>query len=108
MLSLVSQNPSFHFHPKCKPLGITHLSFADDVMLLCRGDRCSVQILLQQLVLFGQTSGLNINISKSSIYFGGVAVSLKQAILLDTGFSEGSFLFRYLGVPLSPHRLLTS
>ena len=108
MLSLVSQNPSFQFHPKCKPLGITHLSFADDVMLLCRGDRCSVQILLQQLVLFGQTSGLDINTSKSSIYFGGVAVSLKQAILLDTGFSEGSFPFRYLGVPLSPHRLLAS
>jgi len=36
MLSLVSQNPLFHFHSKCKPLGITHLSFADDVMLLCR------------------------------------------------------------------------
>jgi len=108
MLSLVSQNPSFHFHPKCKPLGITHLSFADDVMLLCRGDRSSVQILLQQLVLFGQTSGLDINTSKSSIYFSGVVVSLKQAILLDTGFSEGSFPFRYLGVPLSPHRLLAS
>jgi len=39
---------------------------------------------------------------------GGVAVSLKQAILLDTGFSEGSFPFRYLGVPLSPHKLLAS
>jgi hypothetical protein len=33
---------------------------------------------------------------------------LKQAVLLDTGFLEGTFPFRYLGVPLSPHRLLAS
>ena len=77
MLSLASQNPSFWFHLKCKPLGLSHLSFADDIILLCRGDRGSVQVLFQQLMLFGQTSGLNINISKSSIYFGGVADRLK-------------------------------
>jgi len=33
---------------------------------------------------------------------------VKQAILSGTGFSEGDFPFRYLGVPLSPHRLLAS
>jgi len=65
-------------------------------------------VLLQQLLLFGQTSGLDINISKSSIYIGGVGDRLKQAILLDTSFSEGAFPFRYLGVPLSLHKLLVS
>jgi hypothetical protein len=108
MLSLAPQNHSFRIHPKCKALGISHLSFADDVILLCRGDRSSVQTLLQLVKLFGQTSGLDINTSKSAIYFGGVGDSLKQAILLDTGFSEGTFPFRYLGVPLSPQRLLAS
>jgi len=108
MLSLASQNPSFQFHPKCKPLGISHLSFADDVILLCRGDMSSVQMLLQQLMLFGQTSGVEINTFKSSIYFGGVDESLKKAILLDTSFSESTFPFRYLGVPLNPHKLLAS
>jgi hypothetical protein len=33
---------------------------------------------------------------------------MKQLILSDTGFVEGSFPFRYLGIPLSPHRLLAS
>jgi hypothetical protein len=65
-------------------------------------------VLFQQLILFGQTFGLDINISKSSVFFGGVADHLKQTNLLDTGFSEGNFPFRYLGVPLSPHRLLAS
>jgi len=32
---------------------------------------------------------------------------MKQLILSDTGFVEGSFPFRYLGVPLSPPRLLS-
>ena len=53
-------------------------------------------------------SGLDINVVKSSIYFGGVGESVKLAILHLTGFLEGSFPFRYLEVPLSPHRLLTS
>jgi len=33
---------------------------------------------------------------------------MKQAILRFSKFTEGSFPFKYLGVPLSPHRLLAS
>jgi hypothetical protein len=33
---------------------------------------------------------------------------MKQAILSLSQFTEGSFPFKYLGVPLSPHRLLAS
>jgi len=61
-----------------------------------------------QLSLFGQTSGLDINPQKSSIFFGGVSTIQKQVILFMSGFREGSFPFTYLGVPLSPHRLLAS
>ncbi|XP_011004865.1 PREDICTED: uncharacterized protein LOC105111252 [Populus euphratica] len=108
MLHSASLSPGFRFHPKCKSLSICHLAFADDVILLSRGDRHSVSSLYQHLTTFGQTSGLVINANKSSIFFGEVANSIKQLILLDIGFAEGSFPFRYLGVPLSPHRLLAS
>ena len=67
-----------------------------------------MHVLLQQMQIFRQTSGLNVNVGKCSIYFGGVKENLKQVILQDTGFKQGSFPFRYLGIPLSPHRLLTS
>lgn len=30
-------NPSFKFHPKCKQIGLTDLSFADDIILFARG-----------------------------------------------------------------------
>jgi hypothetical protein len=53
-------------------------------------------------------SGLAINATKSSIFFAGIGNVAKQAILQHTGFSEGSFPFKYLGVLLSPHDLLVS
>ncbi|XP_073263197.1 uncharacterized protein [Populus alba] len=108
MLKLATQQDGFRFHPKCELQGISHLAFADDILLLSRGDPSSVQCLLSQLSLFGQTSGLDINPQKSSIFFGGVADAQKQVILSMSGFKEGSFPFTYLGVPLSPHRLLAS
>ena len=106
ILKLATQQDGFRLHPKCELQGISHVAFADDILLLSRGDPSSVQCLLSQLSLFGQTSGLDINPQKSSIFFGGVAGPQKQVILSMSGFKEGSFPFIYLGVPLSPHRLL--
>jgi mannosylglycoprotein endo-beta-mannosidase len=91
MLHMASLSPGFRFHPKCAPLGIFHLAFADDVILLSRGDRHSVATLFQQLAIFGRTSGLDINASKSSIFFGGVSANMKQLILSDTGFHEATY-----------------
>jgi hypothetical protein len=108
MLTLASRKATFNFHPKCDIHGICHLAFADDVLLLSRGNRQSVQTLFQQLQIVCHTSGLVINAAKSSIYFWGVGDDMKQVILHDTGFSEGNFPFKYLGVPLSPRRLLAN
>jgi len=86
MLKLASRKCDFHFHPKCGVYGICYLAFADDVLLLTHGDRISVFTLFQQLMIFGQTSGLVINMAKSSIYFEGVSENLKQVILQDIRF----------------------
>lgn len=103
LLKRVSQQKVFRFHPKCLPLDISNLAFADDVLLLARGDKSYILALLGQLRIFGQVSGLEINPSKSSIYFGGVG-----EITRETGFAAGSFPFKYLGGPISPHRLQVS
>ena len=70
-------------------------------MLLARGDKSSVLALLRHLEIFGQISGLEVDPSRSSIYFGGVGDDLRQEIIHATGFAVGSFPFKYLGVPLS-------
>jgi len=108
LLKINTQQLGFHFHPKCQALGISHLGFTNDILLLYRCDMAFVSIILQQLSVFGETSGLAINTAKSSIFFARVLGEMKQAIPRFSKFTEGSFPFKYLGVPPSPHRLLTS
>jgi hypothetical protein len=81
MLMLACRQPGFRFHPKYGIHDISHLSFADDVLLLSRGDCSSINGIFQQLTIFGKTAGLDINPSKFSIFFGGVSPSNKLSIL---------------------------
>lgn len=53
---------------------------------------------------FSQRSGLVANISKPKIYFGGVAPGMKLRLKALTGFEEGAFPMRYLGVLMSPKK----
>ncbi|GAB2303809.1 hypothetical protein Dimus_038964 [Dionaea muscipula] len=46
----------FSHHPKCQALNITHLAFADDLILLSRADRDSVNPLLNCLKTFSSQS----------------------------------------------------
>jgi len=108
MLTLSTQQTTFNFHLKCRALGISHLAFADNILFLYRSDILCVSILHQQLLSFGHMSGLDANAAKSSIFFGGIGEANKLSFLQLTGFSEGQFPFKYLGMPLSPHFLLTS
>ncbi|XP_022871672.1 uncharacterized protein LOC111390794 [Olea europaea var. sylvestris] len=47
------ENSEFNYHPKCGPLKITHLVFANDLMLFAGGDPISVGILMDCLSKFG-------------------------------------------------------
>lgn len=47
LLTDLKNGKQFHFHPKCKKLSITNLSFADDQLLFARGDNQSVAMLKQ-------------------------------------------------------------
>ncbi|KAL2930341.1 LINE-1 retrotransposable element ORF2 protein [Bienertia sinuspersici] len=35
----LQENPSFKMHPRCKGLNLTHMCFADDLILCCKGKR---------------------------------------------------------------------
>lgn len=70
----------FRYHWKCKTNGITHVSFADDLMMFCHADEDSVSCMKESLHQFGQISGLTINNSKSSLYTSGIDDGLRQNI----------------------------
>ncbi|KAL0456550.1 UNVERIFIED_CONTAM: hypothetical protein Slati_0994200 [Sesamum latifolium] len=52
----------------CEKLKITHLLFADDLMLFSRGDLPSIHLLMECLQEFRDVSGLAVNTTKSSIF----------------------------------------
>ncbi|XP_074297782.1 uncharacterized protein LOC141628554 [Silene latifolia] len=75
--------------------------FQDDLLMFCRGDKASIIIILRAFATFSKASRLEINCEKSDIYFNGMSSEDSQYILGVSGFKEGQFSFRYLGIPIS-------
>ncbi|CAK8568554.1 unnamed protein product [Lathyrus sativus] len=46
LMEKMQRDPNFNYHAKCEKLKITNLTFADDVLLFCRGDDISLQMIL--------------------------------------------------------------
>ncbi|XP_074291961.1 uncharacterized protein LOC141618783 [Silene latifolia] len=105
LLRTLPKVKNFSYHPKCVQLNLTHLIFADDLLVFTRGDLPSVKVVSDSIDQFSMLSGLVANPSKTDLYFGGVAADVKDLILATTGFSEGKFPFRYLGLPLFNARI---
>lgn len=66
-LTMIGSHKDFKFHPRCKKLKLNHHSFANDLMLFCKGDLLSAHLLCNELESFAETSGLCANLAKSAI-----------------------------------------
>ncbi|XP_074300209.1 uncharacterized protein LOC141631438 [Silene latifolia] len=108
IIDCATEKLPFHFHPLCKPMRLTHLMFADDLLLFCKGDAQSIMVLLRAYESFSRASGLKMNPQKSCAYLNGVPSGLKKEILSVSGIKEGSLPFKYLGVPITAGRLKKS
>ena len=107
-LTHIKKKKEFQFHPKCGEINLTHLCFADDMFLFASGTRSSVQVIIDELNRFESFSRLQLNKQKSAIFLAGVNDDVKNDLLINTGFSLGSFPMKYLGVPLISTRLTHS
>jgi len=67
LLQLYSKRQGFKFHPGCKALGLTHLTFADDLIIFAKADPHTLQIIMEALHSFHETAGLQVNMSKSQM-----------------------------------------
>ncbi|GKF76101.1 RNA-directed DNA polymerase, eukaryota, reverse transcriptase zinc-binding domain protein, partial [Tanacetum coccineum] len=64
----VKRNPKFQYHYGYKNMEITHVCFADDLLVLCHGDADSVKVVRETIDEFGECSGLLPNFNKSTIF----------------------------------------
>jgi hypothetical protein len=79
---------------------ISHLLFADDSIFFARSDQRSVQSLKEALYLYYDGPGQQINLEKSSIYFGTHCSSdTKQKVMETLAVTNESFHEKYLGMP---------
>lgn len=90
----------FKFHPRCQVISLTHLCFADDLMVFVEGTKDSIEGALSVFEGFAKWSGLSISLEKSTVYMAGVEAEEKRRILRNFPFAEGSLPVRYLGLPL--------
>ncbi|KAL9242080.1 hypothetical protein vseg_016116 [Gypsophila vaccaria] len=95
----------YNFHPKCKRIGLSHLVFADDLLIFLKGDAQSAKAVADCLQHFANYSGLVVNPHKTNAYFGGINDVEQHHILTLTGFALGALPFKYLGLPLHASRL---
>ncbi|XP_059434561.1 uncharacterized protein LOC132167566 [Corylus avellana] len=95
----------FKFHPKCLKVKLTHLCFANDLLIFSEASLSSINVIKAALVEFDDLSGLKANPSKSSFYCSGILDRIKQVLLNALQMKEGKLPVRYLGVPLISSRL---
>ncbi|XP_039019838.1 uncharacterized protein LOC120151469 [Hibiscus syriacus] len=95
----------FGYHPRCKKVGLTHLSFADDLIIFCKGNVESVVGVISVLDYFYEIYGLKLNAFKCELFAVGISSSKLEDIKMITGFNQGCLPVRYLGVPLVTRKL---
>lgn len=92
LLKLNTANSDFNFHPKCEKIRLTHLAFADDIMLFSRGDTISINLIFNTLMQFGACSSLQLNLAKSDLFAAGIDEDVVLSMKNQTSLSLGQFL----------------
>ncbi|WZZ38401.1 hypothetical protein YC2023_034660 [Brassica napus] len=80
----------FGIHPECDAPMITHLSFADDVLIFFDGTASSLRGILDILDEFRLMSGLKINRQKSELLLDGGSATRCRLMANDLGIAQGA------------------
>ena len=80
---------------------MSHLSFADDIVVFTDGTPGSLQGTLQVFDKFAVMSGLRINISKSTVFATGRGKQALEDAAAAVGLSVSNLPIKYHGLPLS-------
>ena len=105
LLKTECAHKDFKYHPSCTRLQLSHLMFADDLLLFSKADVASLTHIKNALSKFAATAGLEANLQKSQLILGGCPPELQEACRQTIQFEDSHFPIRYLGVPITSGRL---
>ncbi|XP_058766697.1 uncharacterized protein LOC131640300 [Vicia villosa] len=105
LLHSMQLNANLNHHSKCEKLSLTNFIFVDEILLFCRGDTRSVEMMMETVDRFSASTGLIINRGKCKSYPREVHEKIEQEIKVTTKFEEVKPPFRYLEAPLSSKKL---
>lgn len=100
-INKAAREKKFKLHHRCKVLSLTHLCIADDLMVFVEGSKVSIKGAISVFEEFAKWSGLNISIKKLTLYVARIEGEESNRILRNFPFAVGTFLVRYLGLPLT-------
>ena len=78
----------------------SHCVYADDLMVFCKGKQSSLEALKDLFTRYAGCSRQVMNLSKSSIFAGGVSEARLNNMKVLLGFSIGTLPFTYLSAPI--------
>ncbi|XP_010431573.1 PREDICTED: uncharacterized protein LOC104715904 [Camelina sativa] len=107
MLRKAYNNSLIGAHANTSNPQVTHLAFADDIMVFFDGKLNSLSNITGVLHEFSAASGLHMNKSKTDLYLAGVT-QVETSLMASLGFNIGSLQVRYLGLPLMHRKLRLS
>ncbi|XP_026420077.1 uncharacterized protein LOC113316058 [Papaver somniferum] len=96
-LKLFNEGKMIHMVTR-KGISPTHLFFADDIMIFCKGTLDSVHNLVDLLGVYQRASGQTVCRHKSKVYYGGGSLNRCRYLTDFLGMSVATFPDRYLGV----------
>jgi hypothetical protein len=79
--------------------GLTHLQYADDIVLFIQNTQQDIENLKFLLFCFEEVSGLKINYNKSEVFTIGVSKADSELIADAFNCKLGEFPMKYLGLP---------
>ena len=105
MLEKAAERKHIGYHPCCQNIMLTHLCFADDLIVFTDGSKRSIEGVLRIFEEFAEASGLKISLEKSTLYIAGTTSNEAEDILRDFPLVSGQLPVRYLGLPLLTKRM---
>ncbi|XP_013624959.1 PREDICTED: uncharacterized protein LOC106331178 [Brassica oleracea var. oleracea] len=106
LLNKAVVNRSIGCHAMCSVVNLTHLSFADDIVVFTDGSPASLNGILAVFQEFARMSRLRITMAKSTVFAAGRGKLVLEAAAGAAGLSVSALQIKYLGLPLTTKTMI--